>query len=386
MTNYYLSLTELNSALALRDLTDPASGAHAMQRLLADVISALEQLWNVPSEMHRLSPLVATADNYDRLGYSPDDVTRDSRYSRHVSPTVMLRSHTSAGIPALLDQLRSELGRYDRLHVLPGLVYRRDAVDRTHVGAPHQLDLWRIKSRGLLGPADLQSMMAAVVEAVLPAAEHPGVQWRATPATHSYTAAGRQLDVLVTLPDGTREWLELAECGLVAAPVLRGSGLDPRRWAGLALGMGLDRALMLRKGMDDIRLLRSRNPEVQSQQQDLAPYRPVSLMPAIRRDLSLVLRDPADADAEVLGDLARGALGADAEVLAALDIRAVTPASELPRAAVDRLRMAPGDVNVLLRLVLQPLDRTLTDAQANLLRDRVYVALHQGVVQELTAG
>ena len=382
----YLSLTELNSALTLRDLTDPAAGAHAMQLLLAGVVSALERLWNVPSETHRLNPLVATADNYDRLGYSPADVTRDSRYSRHVSPTVMLRSHTSAGIPALLDSLRGEQGLYDRLHVLPGLVYRRDAVDRTHVGAPHQADLWRLKARGLLGPADLQSMMAAVVEAVLPEADYPGVQWRSTPSTHSYTAAGRQLDVLVTLPDGRSEWLELAECGLVAAPVLRSSGLDPRRWAGLALGMGLDRAVMLRKGIDDIRLLRSENLEIRAQLLDLAPYRPVSLMPAVRRDLSLVLADPAEADVELLGDRARGALGTDADVLAALEIKAVTPTAELPPAAVDRLRMAPGDVNVLLRLVLQPLDRTLTGEEANRLRDRVYVALHRGKVQELIAG
>ena len=382
----YLSLTELNSALTLRDLTDPAAGAHAMQLLLAGVVSALERLWNVPSETHRLNPLVATADNYDRLGYSPADVTRDSRYSRHVSPTVMLRSHTSAGIPALLHSLRGEQGLYDRLHVLPGLVYRRDAVDRTHVGAPHQADLWRLKARGLLGPADLQSMMAAVVEAVLPEADYPGVQWRSTPSTHSYTAAGRQLDVLVTLPDGRSEWLELAECGLVAAPVLRSSGLDPRRWAGLALGMGLDRAVMLRKGIDDIRLLRSENPEIRAQLLDLAPYRPVSLMPAVRRDVSLVLADPAEADVELLGDRARGALGTDADVLAALEIKAVTPTAELPPAAVDRLRMAPGDVNVLLRLVLQPLDRTLTGEEANRLRDRVYVALHRGKVQELIAG
>ena len=382
----YLSLTELNSALTLRDLTDPAAGAHAMQLLLAGVVSALERLWSVPSETHRLNPLVATADNYDRLGYSPADVTRDSRYSRHVSPTVMLRSHTSAGIPALLDSLRGEQGLYDRLHVLPGLVYRRDAVDRTHVGAPHQADLWRLKARGLLGPADLQSMMAAVVEAVLPEADYPGVQWRSTPSTHSYTAAGRQLDVLVTLPDGRSEWLELAECGLVAAPVLRSSGLDPRRWAGLALGMGLDRAVMLRKGIDDIRLLRSENPEIRAQLLDLAPYRPVSLMPAVRRDVSLVLADPAEADVELLGDRARGALGTDADVLAALEIKAVTPTAELPPAAVDRLRMAPGDVNVLLRLVLQPLDRTLTGEEANRLRDRVYVALHRGKVQELIAG
>lgn len=382
----YLSLTELNAALALRDLTDPATGAHAMQRLLADVVAALERRWDIPPETHRLNPLVATADNYDRLGYAPGDVTRDSRYSRHVSPTVMLRSHTSAGIPAVLDSLRGEQGRYDRLHVLPGLVYRRDAIDRTHVGAPHQVDLWRITARGLLGTADLQAMMAAVVEAVLPAAEHPGVQWRATPATHSYTAAGRQLDVLVTLPDGRSGWLELAECGLVAAPVLRSSGLDPRRWAGLALGMGLDRALMLRKGMDDIRLLRSENPEIQAQLLDLTPYRPVSLMPAVCRDLSLVLTDSAEADVELLGDLARSALGKEADVLATLEIKAVTPTAELPPAAVDRLRMGPGDFNVLLRLVLQPLDRTLTDEQANRLRDRVYVALHQGTVQELIAG
>ena len=274
---------------------------------------------------HRLSPLVATADNYDRLGYSPDDVTRDSRYSRHVSPTVMLRSHTSSGMPALLDSLRREMGPYDRLHALPGLVYRRDSIDRTHVGAPHQVDLWRLKARGLLGGAEMEQMMAAVVDAVLPASQCPDVQWRATPATHSYTDTGRQLDVLVTQPDGSREWLELAECGLVAAQVLRGSG--PRRWTGLALGLGLDRALMLCKGLRDIRLLRSENPEVLAQLLDLSPYRAVSVMPEVRRDLSLVLGSAAEADIELLGDRARTALGADADLLAALEIRAVTPAS-----------------------------------------------------------
>ncbi len=381
----YLTPTELKSALELRDLSDPAQGPHAMSLLLADITRALERLWNIRAETHRLSPLVATADNYDKLGYSPNDVTRDSRYSRHVSPTVMLRSHTSASVPALLDSLRTEMGHYDRLHALPGLVYRRDSIDRTHVGAPHQVDLWRLKARGLLGAAELDQMMAAVVEAVLPAALHPDVEWRASPATHSYTDTGRQLDVLVTQPDGAREWLELAECGLVAARVLRGSGLDPRRWAGLALGLGLDRALMLRKGIRDIRLLRSANPDIQAQLLDLLPYRPVSVMPEVRRDLSLVLGSAAEAEVELLGDRARTALGTDADVLAALEVRAVTAAPALPPAAVERLRLAPDQVNVLLRLVLQPLDRTLTDGEANRLRDRVYLALHRGRVLELIA-
>jgi len=367
----YLSLTDLNSALAIPDLSH---GPHAMSLLLGSIVDALESQWGVPASMHRLNPLVSTRDNYDRLGYAPDDVTRESRYSRHVSPTVMLRSHTSAGVPALLDTLRTEQDRYDTLHVLPGLVYRRDAVDRTHVGTPHQVDLWRMKARGLLGAGDLREMMGTVVDAVL-----PGARWRATPASHSYTAAGQQLDVWIG-----GQWLELAECGLAAAPIMRGAGLDPRRWCGLAMGMGLDRALMLRKGVDDIRLLRSNDPRVVEQMSDLAPYRPVSVMPPVVRDLSLVCS--SGVDVEVLGDAARTALGADADVLAALEVLALTAAGDLPTAAAARLGITAGQANVLVRLTLQSLDRTLTTAEANIIRDRVYTALHEGPVAELIAG
>lgn len=369
----YLSIPELTSALSVRDLSDPAQGPHAMQSLLTDVVDRLANAWNIPATVHRTVPLVATADNYDRLGYATDDVTRDARYSRHASPTVMLRSHTSAGIPAVLDSLADIHDPYDRLHVLPGLVHRRDAVDRTHVGTPHQVDLWRLKARGLLSEADLHSMAAAVVEAVL-----PGARWRAVPATHSYTSHGMQIDV--ETPSG---WLELAECGLVRAKILRDSGLDPRRWSGLALGMGLDRALMIRKGIDDIRLLRSADTRIAGQMLDLLPWRPVSLMPAVRRDLS-ILCSP-DADEETLGDLGREALGADAEVLASLVIRARTPVEQLPPAAVVRLQAQSGQANLLVRLTLQALDRTLTDGEANALRNRVYLALHDGPVLELTA-
>ncbi|GAA1048603.1 PheS-related mystery ligase SrmL [Arthrobacter russicus] len=378
METPYLSLTELNQSLAIRDLSDPAQNpadrTHAMQELLAQILESLDAKWRIPQQLHRLSPLVSVRDNYDRLGYSPAATTRDARYTRQVSPTVMLRSHTSAGIPALLDSLAGTLEHYDQLHVLPGLVYRRDSVDRTHVGTPHQLDLWRLKSRGLLGLAELEEMMALVAESVL-----PGCQWRATPTRHPYTAHGHQLDVLVG-----GEWLELAECGLIAAPILRAAALDPRRWCGLAMGLGLDRALMLRKGIDDIRLLRSTEPRAQRQLEDLQPWQQISVMPPMRRDLSIVC--PPDVDAETLGDLARAALGADAEVLAELEVLEVTAAAALPAAAVARLGVQPNQSNALIRLTLQALDRTLTVAEANRLRDRVYVAVHQGPVLELIAG
>jgi phenylalanyl-tRNA synthetase alpha chain len=59
--------------------------------------------------------------------------------------------------------------------------------------------------------------------------------------------------------------------------------------------------------MDDIRLLRSTDPRVAAQMTDLSPYRPVSSMPPIRRDLSIAV--DAQADPELLGDRVREVLG-----------------------------------------------------------------------------
>ena len=141
----YITRAELAQDLALRDLSDPAEGPHAMHNLLTNVVDALGTAWGIPTKTVRHSPIVPVENNYDRLGFDPDAVTRDQRYSRYLSPTVMLRSHTSASVPWLLTDLARH-GDVDELVVMPGLVYRRDAIDRTHVGAPHQVDLWRIAS------------------------------------------------------------------------------------------------------------------------------------------------------------------------------------------------------------------------------------------------
>ena len=60
-----------------------------------------------------------------------------------------------------------------------------------------------------------------------------------------------------------------------------------------------------------------------------------------------------------------------------------TAYDDLPERARDRLQMTPGQRNLLVRLVLRPVDRTLTDTEANTLRDKVYRALHEGPVLEL---
>ncbi|PXX57466.1 phenylalanyl-tRNA synthetase alpha subunit [Nocardia tenerifensis] len=367
----YLTASDLSRALAVRDLSDAAQGPHAMQALLDATIDALARAWGSRVRVVRNSPLVAVADNYDKLGYDPADVTRDARYTRYVSPTTMLRSHTTADIPDTLRRYAGTTAEVDDLIVVPGLVYRRDVVDRIHVGEPHQVDLWRLRSRPDTGDRDVRDLVAHVVRAVL-----PGAGWRTTPARHPYTALGRQVDVRLGA-----DWLELAECGLIAEHVLAGAGLDPARWSGTALGMGLDRALMLRKGIPDIRYLRSGNPRVAEQLRDLSPWRPVSALPPIRRDLSVVVAD--DTDDETLGDTVRKVLHDRVDDIESVLVAARTPWAELSEKARDRLGIVPGQTNAVVRLVLRPLSRTLTDEEANELRNQVYLAIHAGPRLEL---
>ena len=359
----YLTEDQLARALTLADLTDPAYGPHCMQQLVAGATGALRERWGCPVLVHRAHRVVPVADNYDALGYPPDGPARDSRYTRYVDAGRLLRSQTSAIVPTALRAL-APTAPGDVLVCAPGLVYRRDAIDRLHVGEPHQLDLWRVTER-TMAPLDLEAMIAAVVEALL-----PGARWRALPASHPYTKDGREVEVLAG-----GEWVELLECGLAHPHVLAAGGLGGH--SGLAMGIGLDRAVMLRKQVPDIRLLRAADPRIAGQMLDLERWRPVSAQPPVRRDLSLVVDLPIDD--ELLGDRARSGLGPDADLLESLTLRAVTPYADLPPVARDRLGLRPEQANALIRIVLRPLDRTLTDAEANELRDRIYARLHEGL-------
>ncbi|HEY9379495.1 MAG TPA: hypothetical protein VIQ02_20650 [Jiangellaceae bacterium] len=360
-----MTLDALVDALTIRDLTDPAQGPHAMQLLVDSAVAALGET----TEIHliRTSPLVPVEDNYDRLGYKDDAIARDSRYARYVSGACMLRGHTSAGIPSALRRIAAKPETDDVLVALPGICHRRDAIDRLHTGSPHQLDLWRLQRyKRRLDSNDLAEMVDMVLTAML-----PGRTWQWTPARHPYTLQGRQIDVI---DDG--QLIEVAECGLAAPAVLSDAGLDSRQWSGLALGIGLDRALMLRKGIPDIRLLRSTDPRVTAQMLDLSPYRSVSDLPPARRDLSVAVS--RGSDAETLGDRVRDALGGEANLVEEVAVVAITPYDHVPAVARERLGMLPGQDNVLLHVVLRPIDRTMTADDANALRDRIYDILHEG--------
>ena len=351
-------------ALAIRDLTDSAHGAHALQLLVHSAINRLRAAWGCPVIVHRAHPAVPVVENYELLDIPADAAARDARHTRYVSADTVLRTSTSAMIPSLLPSIAAA-DYADVLLACVGLVYRRDRIDRQSVGEPHQLDLWRICRRPV-GDAELREMVAAVVEALL-----PNCEYRTNATRHPYTVNGLEIEAR-----SGQSWVEIAECGLASPRVLGRGGLPVDRYSGLAMGIGLDRVLMLRKGIDDIRLLRSADERVASQMLDLTRYRPVSAMPPIRRDLSIAVA--AGTSAEQLGDRVRLALGERADAVEVVEVLSETPAEELPSQAAARLGISPGQRNLLVRVILRHPTRTLTAEEANRLRDQVYVAIHEG--------
>ena len=326
--------------------------------------------WQCNRQLVRNSPVVPLENNYDRLGYPPDGAARDERYTRYVSDELILRTQTSCSVPDLLLGLSIDPPS-DLLLILPGLVYRRDSIDRLHCGEPHQLDLWRIverRSGELMNREKLNEMIAAVMEAAL-----PDMEWRTIESPHPYTEQGVQIDVL-----WDSEWVEVGECGVAARSILDNAELHNHQ--GLAMGLGLDRLLMLRKNITDIRLLRNQDPRIRLQMNDLSPYRAVSSMPAIRRDLSLCVEKSLNE--EQIGDILRNKL-IEVDCIESLNVVSETAYVDLPEAAHKRMGMLPDQKNVLLQLVIRDMDKTLTDKDANIIRNNVYTLLHKGSNMEL---
>jgi phenylalanyl-tRNA synthetase alpha chain len=327
--------------------------------LLTNLTVAIEQWSALRADIVRSAPIVPVTDNYDRLFYEPDAIARSARYSHYIDGTHMLRTHMTASIPSLLAETK-----IDRLIVCPGLVYRRDVVDRLHVGEPHQTDFW-IARKARLRRADLLKMVAVVVETML-----PGHSYRCNETIHPYTMNGLEVEVQIG-----KQWVEVLECGEIHPRLLNESNLPSQQWSGLAMGIGLDRLVMLIKQMDDIRLLRSSDPRIARQMLTLDPYESVSNQPATHRDISVCVADP---DMELLGDRIRDALGERGGWVENVELIQASEYASVPEKARERLGMSPGQQNLLIRITLRSLDGSISKEDANQVYDLVYCELHEG--------
>ncbi|WP_030016136.1 phenylalanine--tRNA ligase subunit alpha [Curtobacterium sp. S6] len=183
--------------------------------------------------------------NFDSLNFKPDHPARELQDTFFVDPVdahLVLRTHTS---PV---QMRALHKRDVPLYIVcPGRVYRTDELDATHTPVFTQIEGLAV-DRGLT-MADLKGTLEHFARQMF----GPEAQIRLRPHYFPFTEPSAEMDVWVPHAKGGPQWIEWGGCGMVHPNVLRAGGVDPEKYSGFAFGMGIERTLMFRNGVTDMR-------------------------------------------------------------------------------------------------------------------------------------
>ncbi|MFY1693349.1 phenylalanine--tRNA ligase subunit alpha [Plantactinospora sp. WMMB782] len=181
--------------------------------------------------------------NFDALNIPPDHPARGTMDTFYLDlPGLVLRTHTS---PV---QARTMLARKPPIYIVcPGRVYRTDELDATHSPVFHQVE-GLVVDEGIT-MAHLRGTLDHLAKAMFGAEAR--TRWR--PHYFPFTEPSGEFDVwFAQHRDGPR-WVEWGGCGMVNPRVLRACGIDPDVYSGFAFGMGIERTLMFRHGIGDMR-------------------------------------------------------------------------------------------------------------------------------------
>jgi phenylalanyl-tRNA synthetase alpha chain len=233
----------------------PVGARHPLTTLserIADVFVAMG--WEVAE-----GPVVeAEWLNFDALNLGPDHPARtmqDTFWMEPAENAIVLRTHTS---PV---QARTMLTQEPPIYVVcPGRVFRTDEYDATHSPVFHQVE-GLVVDEGIT-MAHLKGSLDHFAEAMF----GEGITTRFRPSYFPFTEPSAEVDLVCFVCRGGPDvadcrtckgegWIEWGGCGVVNPRVLVACGVDPERFTGFAFGMGIDRTLMFRHGVEDLRHL-----------------------------------------------------------------------------------------------------------------------------------
>ena len=247
-------LAEESVDVTLRYDRDPRGARHPLttiQERISDVFVAMG--WEIAE-----GPEVeAEWLNFDALNLGPDHPSRSLQDTFFLEPLdggVVLRTHTS---PV---QARSMLTRTLPIYVAcPGRTYRTDELDATHTPVFHQLE-------GLAVDVGLtMGHLKGTLDHFAAAMFGDGITTRFRPSYFPFTEPSAEVDLICFVCRGVEPevqscrtcggegWIEWGGCGVVNPRVLIACGIDPEVYSGFAFGMGIDRTLMFRHGVTDMR-------------------------------------------------------------------------------------------------------------------------------------
>jgi len=199
--------------------------------------------------------------NFDALNVPAHHPARDMQDTFFVSSSSddshknsVLRTQTSN------IQIRKMLEKGAPVRIIaPGRVYRNEDVDATHDAMFYQVE-------GLVVDKNISvSHLKGTPETMLSAVFGKTMKVRIRPGYFPFVEPGLEVDIWWEYTDKNGEekgrWLEFCGAGMVHPNVLRNSNVDPEIYTGFAFGFGLTRLVMMKYGIEDIRLLSSNKRE-----------------------------------------------------------------------------------------------------------------------------
>lgn len=189
--------------------------------------------------------------NFEALNIPKEHPARDTQDTFYISDNVVLRTQTSPIQIRVMEQSRPPI----RI-IAPGRVYRSDAVDATHSPVFHQVE-GLVVDKGIT-MADLKGTL----EQFLKSLYGQEAKIRLRPHHFPFTEPSAEVDVSCFVCGGKgcrvckgEGFIELLGAGMVHPDVLRRCNIDPEVYSGFAFGLGLERIVMRRMNIDDMRLL-----------------------------------------------------------------------------------------------------------------------------------
>jgi phenylalanyl-tRNA synthetase alpha chain len=182
--------------------------------------------------------------NFQALNIPPSHPARDPLDNFYINDRIMLRSQTSTV------QIRVMESHPPPVRIIaPGRVYRPDTVDATHSFMFHQVEGLYVDEGVTM--ADLKTCLDQFSKAYF----GPEVATRFRPSFFPFTEPSAEVDMLFHAEDEADYWVELGGCGMVDPNVLEAVGYDSDRYSGYAFGLGIERMVMRKHHIPDIRLL-----------------------------------------------------------------------------------------------------------------------------------
>jgi len=188
--------------------------------------------------------------NYEALNFPPDHPARDMQDTFWIDETHLLRTHTSPVQIRVMEQMQPPV----RV-IMPGRCFRNESINvRSHVMF-HQIEGLYVDEGVTFG--DLKGTLYAFLQTWL----GTDVEIRFRPSYFPFTEPSAEVDVTCILCKGSgcrvckhTGWLELLGAGMVDPALYSYVGYDPERYTGYAWGLGIERLVMMKYGIEDIRV------------------------------------------------------------------------------------------------------------------------------------